>query len=1192
MHSLPASGRSTLLATVLVGLAIWITPSQAHSASGHQGTNEIRIVGLQGTVEIAPAGTTRWFLTQTNQILVPTDKLRTGPNSRVALRWSDQSVASFGALTVLEILPAHEPGAANGLNLIGGLLSFFHRDPPGRIRVITRGGAAGVKGTEFVVAVETIDGTERTTFSVIDGTVQFGNDQDSLTLTNSQQAVAELGKAPVRTAGFTANNVLQWCFYYPAVLDLRDLPLSAEEEQLLGRSLAAYRTGDLPGALARYPNAREPVSDAERVYYAALLLSVGQVEKTEAIMKSLPGGDRAERLQRLATALRELIAAVKRENNPSTLSPQLSTELLAASYYEQSRAVREDSLQTALTLARQAATNSPQFGFAWARVAELEFSFGRNGRALEALNKSLELSPGNAQALALKGFILAGQNKTREAIDWFNRSMAVDAALGNAWLGRGLCRIRRGDANGGREDLLVAAALEPQRSLLRSYLAKGYGDADGTERARHEFDLAKHLDDADPTPWLYSALLSRQENQINAAVNELEQSIQLNANRSLFRSELLLDQDRAVRSASLASIYREAGMPEVSLREAASAVSYDYANYSAHLFLANSFDALRDPTRFNLRYETAWFNELLLANLLAPAGAGAISPNISQQEYFRLFERDRFGLASTTEVRSDRQYREVVSQFGSSGGFGYSLDLDYQHNDGVRPNNELDRIEWYSTIKHQITSQDSLLLLTKYQDYHSGDNFQYYNPANARPDFKFDESQSPIVLGGYHHEWQPGVHTLVLAGRLENDQRFSDRGAQEALLFRDTQISPSAPVVLADSVGLDVAHRSTLEIYTVEIQQIFDTERHSLLLGSRWQAGEIDTRDLLANPADFTNDFAMPAADIAVEADFNRFAAYAYETLKLPGHVRLSGGLTYDWLRYPRNFRSPPISAGEETRSRLNPKAAVVWDILPQATLRAAYARSLGGVSLDESYRLEPTQLAGFSQAFRTLISESLAGSVSAPDHEVAGMALDLKFNTRTYIGLQGQFLNSRVHETIGVFDYFFASSAPQKIFPSSTRHHLDYDERSASMTMNQLLSDEWSIGAQYSFVRSELESSFPELDQLSPPPDSLFRADLHCVTIGLLYNRRSGFFAQAGWEWYFQNRSRAAANPPIVADVPDETLSQLNLFCGYRFPRQRGDFTIGLLNVTDQDYHLNPVTPYAELPRERVFYARLRFRF
>ena len=35
------------------------------------------------------------------------------------------------------------------------------------------------------------------------------------------------------------------------------------------------------------------------------------------------------------------------------------------------------------------------------------------------------------------------------AIDWFNRAIAIDSAFGNAWLGRGLCRIRRGDTVAG-----------------------------------------------------------------------------------------------------------------------------------------------------------------------------------------------------------------------------------------------------------------------------------------------------------------------------------------------------------------------------------------------------------------------------------------------------------------------------------------------------------------------------------------------------------------------------------------------------------------------------------------------------------------------------------------------------------------------------------------------------------------------
>src|ERR1019366_9332921 len=111
---------------------------------------------------------------------------------------------------------------------------------------------------------------------------------------------------------------------------------------------------------------------------------------------------------------------------PSLPSPQLASEFLAASYYAQSRAIRTTSLEAALDLANRAKATSPQFGFAWVRAADVEFSFGRTARAREDLEKGLEITPTNAQARALKGFLLAAQNRTREAIEQFNRALAVD----------------------------------------------------------------------------------------------------------------------------------------------------------------------------------------------------------------------------------------------------------------------------------------------------------------------------------------------------------------------------------------------------------------------------------------------------------------------------------------------------------------------------------------------------------------------------------------------------------------------------------------------------------------------------------------------------------------------------------------------------------------------------------------------
>ena len=115
-------------------------------------TNGVRIVELQGTAEVASGTATTWTPAHNNQVLHPFDRLRTGINSRIAFLWSDRSVVSFGALTEVEVLPPDSADAQCGLHLFRGLLSFFHRDKPGRIQVITRGAVAGVEGTEFAMA--------------------------------------------------------------------------------------------------------------------------------------------------------------------------------------------------------------------------------------------------------------------------------------------------------------------------------------------------------------------------------------------------------------------------------------------------------------------------------------------------------------------------------------------------------------------------------------------------------------------------------------------------------------------------------------------------------------------------------------------------------------------------------------------------------------------------------------------------------------------------------------------------------------------------------------------------------------------------------------------------------------------------------------------------------------------------------
>ena len=87
-------------------------------------------------------------------------------------------------------------------------------------------------------------------------------------------------------------------------------------------------------------------------------------------------------------------------------------------------------------------------------------------------------------------------------------------------------------------------------------------------------------------------------------------------------------------------------------------------------------------------------------------------------------------------------------------------------------------------------------------------------------------------------------------------------------------------------------------------------------------------------------------------------------------------------------------------------------------------------------------------------------------------------------------------------------------------------------------------------------------------------------------YQHRCGFFGQFGAIWSQQD------NRGYTPRLPSEDFWQYNVYVGYWLLQRRVQARVGLLNLTDRDYRLNPVTLYAELPRERTFMASLRFAF
>ncbi|MDB6032821.1 MAG: repeat protein [Verrucomicrobiales bacterium] len=1128
------------------------------------------VLSKEGRVEAAKKGAADWSGVETNQVLQVGDRVRTGLRSRATLQWSDLSVLRLNAVTSIELEPPEIPATKPKLNLKSGAGYFFNRERAADVQFRTPVASGAIRGTEFHVAVAE-DG--RTVLTLVDGLVDLQNPQGSLSLQSGQQALVEPGKAPVRTAAVDAVNVIQWVLYYPAVLDPDELRLPQADQTSLSDSLQSYRAGNLLKALDAFPDTRTPVTDAEKAYRAQLLLVAGQVDQ------AVPLIDR--NTSPLAQAVREMIAAVKNQSFSSATNHSTASEWLAHSYYLQAK----HDLENALVSARQAVAKSPNFGAAWIRVAELEFSFGRAGEALKSLDRGLQISPANAQGIALRGFLLSAENRKPEALKAFDQAIALDPALANAWLGRGLARIRLGHTQAGRADLQVAATLEPQRSVLRSYLGKAFSHDWDQKRAEKEFKLAQNLDPNDPTPWLYEALLDQQENRLNNSARELQRSKELNQNRSLFRSGMLLDQDQAVRSANLAAIYRDLGMTEVSVREAARAVSYDYGNHSAHLFLAESYDALRDPKLVNLRYETPWFSELLLANLLAPVGANNLSQNISQQEYSRFFEGNQIGLFSDTEYWTRGSWIQRGSQYGTFGNTSYALDVDYRTDNGWRPNNDYGQLAVSARLKHQFSPKDSVYFEVGQSDVSAGDVAQYYNQNSASRTFRVNEKQVPTLLAGYHHEWSPGHHTLFLAGRFDDSLTINDSASP--LFYLQTLTSPfsgntTTNLLVPPFYSRD--YKSTLQAYSGELQQIATLQNHTLVAGARVQQGWAHTESHLRRSV---GPFTDVDTNQVVYSDLTKISVYGYDQWRVFEPLLLTAGLSYDRLYYPRNIDVAPITDEQSSTSRLSPKAGLIWTPIKNAHLRAAYTRSLGGVFFDNSVRLEPTQIAGFNQAYRSIIPESVVGLVPGTRFETWDLGLDYTAPTDTYLGAAGQILKSRAGRTLGAVTNS-DPNIPIGDSPSSLHQSLNYEEKSILLDASQLIDRDWTVGARYRMTHAHLEAASQDLPTTADP-NLLLNADptaiLHQVNLYTIFNHPCGFYAQFNSIWS-QQSTRG------LTGQPGDDFWQHNLFIGQRLFARHADLQVGLLNLTDRDYHLHPLTLYADLPRERTLTVRLKWYF
>ena len=873
------------------------------------------VISVQGDVDVSDSGRAHWRDVQLNQVLCAGQQLRLMAKSRAVLRLPNETLVHLDEGSVLTLQPV-APEKPAWLDLLRGALHIISRVPRA-LNIRTPFVNAGTEGTEFALRVD----PAQAELWVYEGRVRFSNTLGQLLIASGEAAAAAPGRAPERRIVVKPRQAVEWALYYPPLLDTRP----ERYPEALRPAVLAYRQNDLPAAFAALDGVPEGARDGRyHTLRAGLLLSVGRVPEAEGDLRS---AEQLDPKEGTALALRSVIAVVRNEQEEALklaaeavrLAPGSATPYVARSYAEQSTF----EIETARESLKKAAELAPEDALVWARLAELELSLGDLDAALEAATKAETLDPGLSRTKTVLGFAYLTRIEIDEARAAFERALVLDPADPLPRLGLGLAKIREGDLDAGTKEIEIAASLDPNNSLVRSYLGKAYHEQKRGGLAETEFEQAKLLDPKDPTPWFYDAIQKQTTNRPVEALRDLEKAIELNDNRAVYRSKLLLDEDLATRGAALGRIYQELGFQQRGLVEAWKSLREDPSDYTAHRLLSDSYSILP-------RHEIARISEFLQSQLMQPISITPVQPQLAESDLFLLgdtgpaepslnefnplFQRNRFGLLASGLVGTRNTYSDEVVQSGIWNNLSFSLGQLHYETDGFRSNNDVQVDVYNAFVQGRISPKLNVQAEFRHRDVENGNLESFFSPTesdrislrNSR-----EESDSDTYRLGLHVS--PSTRSDLLVSFIYLDENAAS-------------IFAGFPPTSATSEG-----------YLSETQYLYRGEILNTIFGGGYYR-----------------------LNQAIEDQRSRTEhgnTYLYSQIEFPSSVAYTLGLSVDI--FDSDFF-------EKTRNRINPKFGVFWNITADTVFRAAFFKVLKR-SLVANQTIEPTQIAGFNQFFDDL---------------------------------------------------------------------------------------------------------------------------------------------------------------------------------------------------------------------------------
>ena len=1089
-----------------------------------QGAGEV--VSALGTVEVLREG--RWQPVNAGASLAAGETVRTGASSRAAILLASGTQIKLNVHSQLELKQISSPPSEGFLFTTAQTLQNILRVLSGEVWVRNSGeplemqtvpATATIRGTEFTLALGPQDSAW---LAVVNGLVEFSNPQGSVLVAANEQAAVKVGEAPRKTVLLNPLDAVQWSLYYPP---LPPTPSHDGEGETLLTPSPRVEEGGGVAAAQRYLLAGQ-VDAARQAIDRALALN--PQDAAAYSLRSTLELTQNRRTQARADAERAIAA------NPSSPAAWLSL-----SWVQQA----EFDLDAALVSAQKAVALDPNNPQALIQESSLLLGMGHLREAVSVAKRARQHAPDDAMVHTVWGFLQLAQNRVNDAREAFEAAIAQDSTLGLPHLGLGLVLFRRNQTDAAIVEMRKATLLEPLVSLYNSYLGKAFYEVKQDQRAQKYLEVAKQLDPRDPTPWLYDAIRLQSINRPVEAVENLQKSIELNDQRGVYRSRLLLDEDQATRAANLGRIYNEVGFTQLGLQQGWQSVNRDPTNHSAHRLLADSYAALPG-------IEAARVSELLQAQLLQPINNTPVSPQLAETrllmpgagpltpslyEFNPLFVRNQPTLFFSGLGGNQDTWGNELIVSGLTDRFSYSLGQFHYQSNGYRLNNDLENNLYNLFVQAAVTPELNLQAEYRYRETIGGD-------LESRYDGSFRSFQ-----------------------RRNFDQETARVGARYSL-------SPQTDVIAS-------------VIYT-DFDLALDFPNVNLKLGENIKGAQAETQ-LLYRADDFnvitgfgahSFDYIYSGNVAQPSTEGTQEIVYSYANIKIPDNFIWTVGLSYE------SDENPFAHLNE-----FSPKLGVQWAINDYISLRAAAFKTVKSRPATQQ-TIEPTQVAGFNQ-----VIDFIQMTVS----KNYGVGLDIRFSNQLFGGMEVLRRDNDVpFGTVDVPEFYLIENNHENFYSAYLNWLLSHHWVLSAAWRYEKFEDQGCIPCQlfYSTPAQLRTITLPLNIQYFDP--SGFFAGLGIVyvnqNIQLLDSSSINFLPPTDPD------SSLIIDPGSVTFLPtqSEDFTLINVGLGYRLPKRQGIIALEARNLFDkkfyfQDYSFQtgePINPLY-IP-ERTLLGRLVLNF